>query len=93
MLKKSSLIIAIVYLILALVFGGVELFLITLALLIVALALIWFGEEMGDYIGGFHRIGKPYITKKSPGSLVSLFGWALLLLPIIVMLLKLTQNR
>jgi hypothetical protein len=93
MLKKSSLIIAIVYLILALVFGGVELFLITLALLIVALALIWFGEEMGDYIGGFHRIGKPYITKKSPGSLVSLFGWALLLLPIIVMLLKLTQNK
>lgn len=93
MLKKSSLIIAIVYLILALVFGGLELFLITLALLIVALALIWFGEEMGDYIGGFHRIGKPYITKKSPGSLVSLFGWALLLLPVIVMLLKLTQNK
>ncbi len=93
MLKKSSLIIAIVYLILALIFGGLELFLITLASLIVALALIWFGEEMGDYIGGFHRIGKPYITKKSPGSLVSLFGWALLLLPIIVMLLKLTQNK
>lgn len=93
MLKKSSLIIAVVYLILALGLGGLQWFLITVALLIVSLALIWFGEEMGDYIGGFHRIGKPYITKKSPGSLVSLFGWALLLLPIIIVLLKLSQNK
>ncbi len=92
MLRKISLAIAIVYLILALALGGLEWSLITLGLLIVALALIWFGEEMGDYIGGFHRIGKPYITKRSPGSLVSLFGWALLLLPIFVMLLKLMRN-
>ena len=92
MLRKISLIIAIAYLILALIFGGLEWFLITLGLLIVALALIWFGEEMGEYLGGFHRIGKPYITKKSPGSLVSLFGWALLLLPVIVILLKLIRN-
>ena len=90
--RKISIIIAIVYLILALIFGGFEWFLITLGLLIVALALIWFGEEMGEYLGGFHRIGKPYITKKSPGSLVSLFGWALLLLPIVVMLLRLIRN-
>lgn len=92
MLRKISLAIAIVYLILAFALGGLEWSLITLGLLIVALALIWFGEEMGDYIGGFHRIGKPYITKRSPGSLVSLFGWALLLLPIFVMLLKLIRN-
>lgn len=92
MLRKISLVIAIVYLILAFALGGLEWSLITLGLLIVALALIWFGEEMGDYIGGFHRIGKPYITKRSPGSLVSLFGWALLLLPIFVMLLKLIRN-
>jgi hypothetical protein len=92
MQRKISLIIAVIYLILALIFGGLEWFLITLGLLIVALALIWFGEEMGEYLGGFHRIGKPYITKKSPGSLVSLFGWALLLLPVIIMLLRLIRN-
>lgn len=89
MLRITSLVIGAVYLIGALVFGGWDWFLITLALLVVALAMIWFGEEMGDYIGGFHRIGKPYITKKSPGSLVSLFGWMFLLLPIVVILVKL----
>ena len=89
MLRITSLVIAAVYLIGALVFGGWDWFLITLALLVVVLAMIWFGEEMGDYIGGFHRIGKPYITKKSPGSLVSLFGWMFLLLPIVVVLIKL----
>ncbi|KPK63364.1 hypothetical protein AMJ83_07270 [candidate division WOR_3 bacterium SM23_42] len=87
--KKISLIIAAIYLLCALIFGGLVWFLITLVLLFVALAMIWFGEEMGDYIGGFHRIGKPYITKRSPGGLVSLFGWIFLLLPIIVVLLKL----
>ena len=89
MLKKTSLVIAAVYLICALLLGGWVWFLITVALLIVALIMIWFGEEMGDYVGGFHRIGRPYITKRSPGSLISLLGWIFLLLPIIVVLLKL----
>ncbi|MGB7054891.1 MAG: hypothetical protein WBE28_06190 [bacterium] len=93
MLKKTSLIITVTYLILALIFGGRALFLVTMALLIIALALIWFGDEIGDYTGGFHRIGRPYITKKSPGALVSLFGWLLLALPIIFFLLNLTQKK
>ncbi len=93
MLRKTSLIIAIVYLILALVAGGLVLFLSILCVLIVALAMIWFGEEIGEYTGGFHRIGSPYITKKSPGALVSLFGWMLLLLPVLLLIFKLTQKR
>lgn len=93
MRRRTSLIIAIIYLILALIFGGPALFLVTMALVIVALALIWFGEEIGEYTGGFHRIGRPYITKKSPGALVSFFGWLLLALPVILLLLKLTQKR
>jgi hypothetical protein len=93
MLKKTSLIIALIYLILALILGGLGLFLVTMALLIIALVLIWFGEEIGDYTGGFHRIGRPYITKKSPGALVLLFGWLLLALPIILLVLKLTQKK
>ena len=93
MMRRTSLVIAIIYLILALIFGGLALFLVTMALVIIALALIWFGEEIGEYTGGFHRIGRPYITKKSPGALVSLFGWLLLALPVILLLLKLTQKK
>jgi len=52
-----------------LIFGGWQLFLIASVALIWPVAMIWFGEEIGDYLGGFHRIGRPYITKKSPGSL------------------------
>jgi hypothetical protein len=89
MARKISLGIAIVYLILALIFGGWQLFLIASVALIWPVAMIWFGEEIGDYLGGFHRIGRPYITKKSPGSLVSLFGWVFLLAPAILILIKL----
>jgi hypothetical protein len=38
MLKKTALIIAVTYLILALIFGGRALFLVTMALLIIAIA-------------------------------------------------------
>ena len=82
-----------IYVILALIFGGLALFLVTVTLSIIALALIWFGEEIGDYTGGFHRIGRPHITKKSPGALVSQFGWLLLVMPIVILLLKMTQKR
>jgi len=89
MARKISLGIAIVYLILALIFGGWQLFLIAIVALIWPVVMIWFGEAIGDYLGGFHRIGRPYITKKSPGSLVSLFGWIFLLTPAILILIKL----
>jgi len=89
--RKVSLGIVIVYLIAAFIYGGWELLLIAAIVLIMPVAMIWFGDEIGDYIGGFHRIGKPYITKRSPGSLVSLFGWALLLAPIVIIMLRLLR--
>ena len=91
MARKVSLGIVIVYLIAAFIYGGWELLLIAAIVLIMPVAMIWFGDEIGDYIGGFHRIGKPYITKRSPGSLVSLFGWALLLAPIVIIMLRLLR--
>lgn len=91
MARKVSLGITIVYLIAALIYGGWELLLIAAIVLIMPVAMIWFGDEIGDYVGGFHRIGKPYITKRSPGSLVSLFGWALLLAPIVIVILRLLR--
>lgn len=89
MARKISLGIAIIYLILALIFGGGQLFLIAIIAFIWPVAMIWFGQAIGDYLGGFHRIGRPYITKKSPGSLVSLFGWIFLMAPAIIILIKL----
>jgi len=89
--RKLSLAIALVYLVAALIYGGWELLLIAAIVLIMPMAMIWFGDEIGDYVGGFHRIGKPYITKRSPGSLVSLFGWALLLAPVVIIVLRLVR--
>lgn len=91
MARKLSLVIVLVYLVAALIYGGWELLLIAAIVLIMPIAMIWFGDEIGDYVGGFHRIGKPYITKRSPGSLVSLFGWALLLAPIAIIILRLVR--
>jgi hypothetical protein len=46
-----------------------------LGVTLVALALIWFGDELGEFTG---MTGRGYITKTSPGWLVKLFGWVLL---------------
>ena len=91
MARRLSLVIVLVYLVAAFIYGGWELLLIAAIVLIMPIAMIWFGDEIGDYVGGFHRIGKPYITKRSPGSLVSLFGWALLLAPIAIIILRLVR--
>lgn len=91
MARKASLGIAIVYLIAALIYGGWELLLIAVIVLIMPVAMIWFGDEIGDYVGGFHRIGKPYITKRSPGSLVAFFGWAFLFAPIVIIIIRLVR--
>ena len=52
-----------------LIFGGA---------LLLPLACIWFGDELGEYVGGGSSI-----TQKSPGWMVKIGGWVLLLLPAI----------
>jgi hypothetical protein len=49
--------------------------------LILPLFCIWFGDTMGGYTGG---TGVSGITAPSPGILVCILGWLLLLLPIIL---------
>ena len=46
--------------------------------LLLPLACIWFGDELGEYVGGGSSI-----TRKSPGWMVKIGGWVLLLLPAI----------
>jgi membrane protease YdiL (CAAX protease family) len=43
-----------------------------LGLSVVPLGLIWFGEELGDYVGS---TGRGSITRRTPGWLVKGFGW------------------
>ena len=51
--------------------------------LLFPLRCIWFGEEMGEYYG---TLPGPAITRTSPGWMVQLGGWVLLLLPAILFL-------
>lgn len=86
--KILSLIISIIYLIAGYNIGGGKLFLIILVCLILPLACIWFSEYLGDYTGpslmNYDGDSFPDIDKKTPGCLIALFGWMiLLLLPVI----------
>jgi len=47
------------------------------------LACIWFGDEMGEYVGTFPG---PAINRRTPGWIVKVGGWFLLLLPAIIVL-------
>ncbi len=45
------------------------------------LACIWFGDEMGGYIG---PTSSGAITSPTPGWLVCIGGWLVLLLPVLI---------
>ena len=86
--RALSLIVAFSYLGLTIYFPGrygtviTDLFLMSVALAF-PLACIWFGDEMGDYYG---TLPGPAITRTTPGWMVKLGGWVLLLLPAILFL-------
>jgi hypothetical protein len=51
--------------------------------LLLPLACIWYGDELGEYLGPFPS---PGFNRKSPGWMVKLGGWLLLLMPVILFL-------
>ena len=57
--------------------------------LVLPLLCIWFGDEMGNFIG---TLPGPAINKPTPGCLVILAGWVLLVLPAIVLLISLANQ-
>jgi hypothetical protein len=86
--RGLSLLLAAAYLLIPLLLGFREsirdvlgILLITAAALLLPLACIWFGDELGDYMGA---LPGPAVNKRSPGWLVKLAGWFLLLLPAMV---------
>ena len=54
---------------------------VTMAYLLLPLACIWFGDEMGDYIG---TLPGPAINRRSPGWMVKIGGWFLLFFPVLI---------
>lgn len=74
--------IALVYIVFTLIFGGIYV-IATIIYLIFPMAAIWFSDELGDYTGS---IGRNYIDTKSPGCIVKVIGWVMLMLPLLLLL-------
>ena len=55
-----------------------------LAMVLLPLACIWFGDAMGGFTGPAGSVG---ITAPSPGVVINILGWLLLLLPIIMVII------
>ena len=69
------------YIFIAFIVGGMEASLKTMIGLLLPLACIWFGDEMGQWRG---TIRLQAMTCSTPGCLVRAGGWLILLLPIII---------
>ena len=83
-----SAIIAIGYVIAAyFVAGGEEAFKFGI-FLVLPLACIWFSDEMGSFTGIMRGQA---ISTKTPGCLVALGGWLLLILPVIIAVIHLVS--
>ena len=91
--KITSGVIAIGYLVTAILVDGPELAILVGGFLIVPLACIWFSDAMGGYTG-LNFFTRPAITESTPGRFVALGGWLLLLLPLVVGLVAyLTESK
>lgn len=53
--------------------------------LVIPLLCIWFSDEMGNYTG---TLPGPAVNKTTPGCLVKIAGWVLLLLPLLLVLIS-----
>jgi hypothetical protein len=80
--RTLSGLVALIYLILAIFAGGLETGLKVLAFLILPMACIWFSDTMGRYTGRL-PITAGGINQQTPGCLVCIGGWLLLLSPIL----------
>ena len=72
---------ALIYIVGAFMGGGGEVGCKVLLFVILPLACIWFSDAMGGYTG--LTMSMP-ITAPSPGLIVCILGWLLLLLPLII---------
>jgi len=73
--------IALIYIVAGFMKGGAEFGCVVIPLVILPLAVIWFGDGIGDYKGSI-MLGS--ITTPTPDWLVRFGGWLWLLLPVII---------
>lgn len=64
--------------------GGAGRAMMTLARCLMPLACIWWPEELGQYVGTI----RGQAMEPTPARLVRVAGWALLLLPVLIWLLR-----
>ena len=81
--KLISLALAAIYVTLAAMGGDARTLFAVIFWVVLALALIWFGDELGEYMG---LMRGSLVTAQSPGWLVRLFGWLFLLAPLVYIL-------
>lgn len=80
--RRLSGILAILYVLGGFATGGGEAGFKVLLCVILPLACIWFGDAMGGFTG---QSGSIWINAPSPGIIVCILGWVVLLLPILFM--------
>ena len=61
-----------------------------LCFLVLPMACIWFPEPIGDFVGS---AGQGFIDRPTPEVLVSIAGWVLLLMPLLVLALMWVITR
>jgi len=76
-----SSLVALIYLFIAYKIAGHEAVFRVVIFVMFPLACIWYADAMGGYIG---PRGGASITNTSPGMLVCVLGWVLLVLPVIL---------
>lgn len=79
MARILSLIVAIGYLAAAYFFADSEVLFKMISFLLIGMACIWFGDPLGR-ITGFRWIGNINVSQETPGSVIKILGWILLLL-------------
>jgi hypothetical protein len=82
--------IAVIYIIVATVAGGAEDGFKVFAFTILPIACIWFGDAMGGYTGPTGT-GMPF-TAPSPGVIVCIVGWLVLLLPVVLVIIAYVET-
>ena len=78
MAKILSLIVASTYLVVAYFFADAYLLFKIISFLFIGIACIWFGDPLGK-VTGFRWIGNINVSQETPGGVIKILGWIILL--------------
>ena len=84
--RLLSVVVAVIYVVIGAIEGGPVLALKVVGFSILPLACIWFPDALGSYTGLF-PLGDYPITQPSPGILICIMGWVVLLMPVVIVII------